>query len=72
MIFRFLDKSGRCCQICAPETPVLVYFTAEEKEKLINSDQGNCLIMISNEYNEKQTQEMVDALNTKEDPITMK
>jgi len=72
MIIRFIDKKGRCCQVCTPATPVLVYMSEEEKRLLIDSDAGQCLMLVDARFSEEEHKRIVELLNTKNDPLEMK
>jgi len=71
MIVRFLDRKGRCCQIATPEIPILVYMTADEKKKLLSSNESQCLMLIDNRLDSKTQEQIVQKLNTKTDPLEM-
>lgn len=72
MIVRFLDRKGRCCQIATPEIPILVYMTPEEKEKLSQSTDHQCLMLIDQKLSMEEQNKVVEKLNTKMDPLEMK
>lgn len=72
MIVRFIDRQGRTCQIATPDTSILVYMTAEEKKNLSSATEGQCLMLVDSRLSEEERQKVVEKLNTKADPLTIK
>jgi len=72
MIIRFIDNQGRCCQIATPDTPLLVYMTADEKKNLNVAEEGQCLMLVDSKFSPEEQQEIAAKLNMKADPLTIK
>lgn len=70
-IIRFLGKNDTCFQVHTPETPILIFLTNEEKKKMLETPDGQCLMLLDGRLSEKETKTKTKLLNTKEDPQMM-
>jgi len=70
-IVRFLDKNNQCYQVQAPENPVLIYLTPNERKQIMESPVGQCLMLIDGQLPQNIVDEKIAALNIKEQPKTL-